>query len=494
MVSKIRGWIDECTEHHDRCVKYTQNQTFVPKRLINLKGHCRLESAESPVQYAALSYCWGRIEQPSTTKFNVALREYNLQYEELPQTLQDAILMTRMLGLDYLWIDAICIVQDDKEEWASEAARMGEIYSMAHIVLAATAANSATEGFLRPRDRLQKISSLVDPKNPFTVNARVVDTHDYDGGHIGLNKQPLSKRGWALQERALARRTVHFLRDEALFECRSSVICECGHLFHGHPYTSMAWLPDGEDLHAQVDLMWRAVVGDFTQRSLTHADDALPALSGMAQRILSLNPGRYFAGLWEREISHQLGWMVEPHLWAAGDRDKNPRPRPTFSWATFPGPVSFTFLSQPLCTLHSGNVVSLTSDMYGRVKEAFIQMRGRTMSGRNLVSSIEHLNDAKVEYSRKPSHVSIQIDGMHPVLVDPDSDDPQEILYEDLEAACDWDTVLCFILGKEHGHTISMLILQEVSGEDAFERIGIVIEFPDHAMDNLSPERIVTIV
>lgn len=495
MASKIRGWIDECTEHHNHCIDYTINKAFVPKRLINLKGRCRLESAKSPVRYAALSYCWGPIEQPSTTKSNVALRYNSFQYRELPQTLQDAILMTRMLGLDYLWIDAICIVQDDKEEWAGEAARMGEIYSMAHVVLVATAANNATEGFLRPRDRLQKITSLVDPENPITINARVVDTHDKDNRDTRLEKQPLSKRGWALQEKALAGRTVHFLRDEALFQCRSSVICECGHYSHAQVYrlnepvikrkSSRSW----DDFSA---VGWMSLVVDFTKRSLTQADDALPALSGIAQSKLPLYPGRYFAGIWERDIAHQLGWYVKPHQLVTGDRKRKPQPRPTFSWATFPGPISCDFLYRSHCAFHSGNAVPLAGDMYGQVKEAVIQMRGQTMSGWDLVGVIEDLDDTLDDYSR--AHLTVHIDGMHSIPLDPFLKDLMENSYEGLETACDWDTVLCFVLGEDFDKKICMLILQEVAGEDAFERIGVVKRFPKYAMDKLGPERIVTIV
>lgn len=495
MASKIRGWIDECTEHHNSCNDYNINEAFVPTRLINLKGRCRLESAESPVRYAALSYCWGPIEQPSTTKSNVALRYNGFQYKELPQTLQDAILMTRMLGLDYLWIDAICIVQDDKEEWAGEAAKMGEIYSMAHVVLAATAANNATEGFLHPRVRLQKLTSLVDPENPFTINARVVDTHDKDNRDTRLEKQPLSKRGWALQEKALARRTVHFLRDEALFQCRSSVICECGHYSHDPTYRSNEPVIKRKSSRSWNDFSavgWMSLVEDFTKRSLTQADDALPALSGIAQIELSLNPGRYFAGIWERDIAEQLGWYVKPHQLVTGDRKRKPQPRPTFSWATFPGPISFGYVYQPHCTFHSGNAVPLAGDIYGQVKEAFIQMRGQTMPGWDLVGVIEDLDDTLDDYRR--AHLTIRIDGMHSIPLDPYLKDLTENSYEGLETACDWDTVLCFVLGEDFYKTICMLILQEVAGEDAFERIGVVLNFPVDAMDKLGPERIVTIV
>ena len=493
MASKIRGWIDECTEFHNECIEYSTNKAFVPKRLINLKGRCRLESAESPVRYAALSYCWGPIEQPSTTKSNVALRYKEFQYRELPQTLQDAILVTRMLGLDYLWIDAVCIVQDDRDEWASEAAKMGDIYSMAHVVLAATAANSATEGFLRPRDRLQKITSLVDPENLFTINARVVDTHDKNNRDTQLEKQPLSKRGWALQERALACRTVHFLRDEVFFECKSSAICECGHHHSDRPDDRTYRITNVEYDEFNVHT-WILLVKDFTKRSLTQPDDALPALSGIARSKLPLNPGRYFAGIWERDIACQLGWFVKPHPLVTGDRTKKPQPRPTFAWATFPGPVSFDFMFEPLCTLHGGSVVPLAGDTYGQVKEACIQMYGQTLRGRDLVGIIENLIHTRDDDSQFYDRVIIQIDGMHSVSLAPYSNDPTGVLYEGLETACDWDAVLCFALGTGYNEEVLMLILQEVSGEDVFERIGVVRRFPYDLMDKLGPERIVTIV
>jgi hypothetical protein len=308
-----------------------------------------------------------------------------------------------MLGLDYIWIDSICIVQDDKEEWASEVARMGDIHSSAYVVLAATAANSAAEGFLRLRDRSQKIRSLIDPENLFTVNARVVDTHDYDQGPVQLVKQPLSKRGWALQERALAHRTVHFLRDEILFECRSSVSCECGR-FSDQPYGSMAWetgvkaLPPWDSLIASI---WLPLVVDFSECSLTHADDALPALSGIAQRTLSLNPGRYFAGMWERDVAHQLCWVVHlPSL--ATDGKRKPRPRPTFSWVNSSGPVSskFAYLEQTICALVAGRSVPLAGDVYGQVKEASIQMHGQTIPARSMIDRIEHMSDSEYQHTR----------------------------------------------------------------------------------------------
>jgi hypothetical protein len=305
----------------------------------------------------------------------------------------------------------------------------------------------------------------------------------------------------------LACRTVHFLRDEVVFECRSSAVCECGHHshgryydYHGGFYDPMSWFterfsPQRKKFNART---WVAIVRDFTKRSLTQADDALPALSGIAQRSLPMNPGRYFAGIWEHNIAYQLGWFVTRHPRVTGDRKKKPQPRPTFSWATFPGPVSFLLMSRPLCTLHSGSIVPLADDKYRQAKEAIIQMRGRTMLGRELVDNIEHLNDFTTGswrdvYGLRSFPVTIQIDGMPLIPFLPHRAEPEKYSYEGLGIACDWDTVLCFVLGDGLGK-ISMLILQQVSGEDAFERIGVVSEFPRDAMDKLGPERIVTIV
>jgi hypothetical protein len=449
--------------------------------------------------------------QPSTTKSNVALRYGKLEHKELPQTLQDAILMTRMLGLDYLWIDSICIVQDDKEEWASQASNMADIYSKAHVVLAATAARSATEGFLYARPRVQKILSLANPENPITVNARLVDAdnhdHAYDSAFVRLDNQPLSKRGWALQERALAHRTVHFLRDEIVVECRSGLTCECGHLYYGQPYPSFVWPPDFHKLASSsffpkheasiydrpIAFIWLKLVESFTARSLTYADDALPALSGIARRTLALEPGRYFAGIWERDISYQLGWTdisLDPH-----DEKKKVRPRPTFSWASSPRRVLWpiglnTIGFEPICVFVAGTSVPCTGDIYGQVKEVCIQMQGLTIQGRDLVDKFQ-LCDLRHSWIGPAIH----LDMMERFPRDKWSKNPKETWYEDLSTACDWDLVVCFALCKNFkDNVVSMLLLQAVPEEDAFERIGVVSQFPCRFFDESSTERTVTIV
>jgi hypothetical protein len=271
MIGRIQDWIEICLRDHVKCITSTVRDTFVPKRLIQIGQHnCRLLSSTSPVRYAALSYCWGTIKQLSTTKATVDMRYDDLQCQQLPQTIQDAIAMTRMLDLRYLWIDSICIIQDDREEWAQQAADMADIYSSAYVVLAATGVSNATDGFLHQRSQPLRITSLANgSEHPITISARVVNNHDIFQRAENLDNQPLSKRGWALQERSLAIRTVHFLPDEIMFECRSGRACECGRLPEGFHYNNIACPPETDSLHSGLHPSdWTHFVQLFKSRCL----------------------------------------------------------------------------------------------------------------------------------------------------------------------------------------------------------------------------------
>ncbi|KAF2127844.1 HET-domain-containing protein, partial [Dothidotthia symphoricarpi CBS 119687] len=282
MLSKIQSWIASCVATHHDCTIFNKS---IPKRLIKLDGDACLRSPETPVRYAALSYCWGSFKQPTTTKANVAIRYNHLNISNLPQTLKDAVVMTRKLGIDYLWIDSICIVQDDEDDWATESAKMGDLYSNAYVVLAATGAIVNNHGFIE---------------------------------QTRLSQFPLFKRGWTMQERLLATRTVHFLPDEVLYECKTSTRCECG-TKNDSTLNQITW-PPKEKPHnprwsheLEFSREWANIVSDYSKRHLTYANDVLPALSGIARRTLSIQPGKYIAGMWEKGIAFQLSWhTTEP--------------------------------------------------------------------------------------------------------------------------------------------------------------------------------------
>jgi hypothetical protein len=163
-----RYWIKECLESHEYCPKATE--AVLPTRVLDVSlfdstGDTRLfrgDGVRAP--YTALSYCWG-VPQPAST-ISVFLESYQKRIPllSLPRTVQDAIFTTRQLGLQYLWVDSLCIVQDSTDDKASEIANMGEIFRNATITILAARAKTCNEGFLQDRQPPQFPLSL--PEGP----------------------------------------------------------------------------------------------------------------------------------------------------------------------------------------------------------------------------------------------------------------------------------------------------------------------------------------
>lgn len=140
-------------------------------------------------------------------------RKSGIHLPDLPRTFLDAIIIARLLKLDYLWIDSLCICQDDAEDWARESSLMMSVYSNAHLVIAAGHATDSSVGIFhtRPSRATCKIplSSYADgdentASNVYALLLSPSDEYGFYGGDF--KTEPLSQRGWAFQERVLARR------------------------------------------------------------------------------------------------------------------------------------------------------------------------------------------------------------------------------------------------------------------------------------------------
>jgi hypothetical protein len=149
---KVLGWIDNCASTHSSCGPPPTAQT--PKRLIYVgesDDDCiHLVSpplSQGKFNYVALTHCWGGASIMSTNKANIESRQISISSNEIPKTFQDAIKVTRWLGVMYLWIDSFCIVQDDVLEWQTEAAKMADIYGGSWVVIAACQADNCSTGF-----------------------------------------------------------------------------------------------------------------------------------------------------------------------------------------------------------------------------------------------------------------------------------------------------------------------------------------------------------
>jgi hypothetical protein len=234
----IRGWLHDCSTKHKDC--QVVSREALPTRLIDVgTTHGALlrlvETREenftgiTRVEYVALSHPWGdtRFYTPFSTLRKDPSAGHELEkfkqaipYDELPATFKDAVDCTRELRVRYLWIDSICIIQGPDGDFAEEATKMEGVFSGAYCVLAASRAKSQQDGFLGPRSKTDFVTFQRGNEEPFYVS-RSIDSfskHVLEGS--------LNRRGWVLQERALARRTVYFTENQAYFECGNGVRCE----------------------------------------------------------------------------------------------------------------------------------------------------------------------------------------------------------------------------------------------------------------------------
>jgi hypothetical protein len=182
--------------------------------------------------YVALSHCWGKVwekltddekDKWSTTTRAKEGRMKGFQVDELLQTFRDAITVTQELGQQYLWIDSLCIIQDDPEDWKTESEKMDAVFQNAYCTIAATSAKDSTEGFLnRPEEKYSQYV-IVPKSSDGKVDICTSIDDDFDGDVI---KGVLNQRAWVLQERALSRRTIHFTKRQTYWECGGGVRCE----------------------------------------------------------------------------------------------------------------------------------------------------------------------------------------------------------------------------------------------------------------------------
>lgn len=236
----IRAWRDTCDKDHQGCYPWKTADELppMPTRVIDVGTTAEpvlrlVETAgeQLKAKYVALSHCWGQLtdeENFCTTTGTIESNKAAIPFGRLPKSFRDAVTVTREIGVQYLWIDSICIIQGDDGDWAAEAQKMGDVFGSAYCTLAASSAKSSTEGFLGREDIEPRVSRI--PRKTATVTTP-------DGSHLHLCRSidnfrddvegsVLASRGWVFQERALSRRTIHFTSTQLYWECGQGVHCE----------------------------------------------------------------------------------------------------------------------------------------------------------------------------------------------------------------------------------------------------------------------------
>jgi hypothetical protein len=226
----VRGWIAECGQKHPHCRSYKAAK--LPRRVIDVginDRHPSLYLSKGEVgAYLTISHCWGGRVSPCLERRSIQSMQEGIPLRTLPKTFQDAIIVTRRLSVRYLWIDALCIIQDDASDWSTEAAAMAEIYAGAFLNICALASPNSETGFLFPRTDGSVHFTAQDVKGHnqrlFCKLSEGDLDQKWDADGI------LQQRGWTLQERVLSRSNLCFPAPAKgrgmMWECRSRRLLE----------------------------------------------------------------------------------------------------------------------------------------------------------------------------------------------------------------------------------------------------------------------------
>ncbi|KAL7928638.1 heterokaryon incompatibility protein domain-containing protein [Trichoderma chlorosporum] len=211
------------SNHHQGCCPPPQPDTVLPDRVIDCSSVSNPKLIETGGKqhgfYVTLSYVWGG-PQPMTTSDN--LEEYTtkgLLMSKFPQTIQDAVQVTHNLGQRYLWIDALCIIQDSEQDKARQLGKMHSIYRNSYFTINVACAKSTHEGFLH-KARPQRVTTTriplpcLDGTMGSIWLAKPMDTDINDASHSYWDEiEPITYRAWRFQEKALPPRSLVFASD-----------------------------------------------------------------------------------------------------------------------------------------------------------------------------------------------------------------------------------------------------------------------------------------
>ncbi|KAH7403631.1 heterokaryon incompatibility protein-domain-containing protein [Cadophora sp. MPI-SDFR-AT-0126] len=332
-----KSWLSQCKNNkdgkHQECNK--RDSDYIPTRLLDirhaqLKSRLRLVCSElvpevfiEDREWMTLSHCWGEWgakENPILVKNNLKERqETGLEVADLPKTFQDAIEIAGWFGINWLWIDCLCIIQDSQEDWLNEARMMSQIYQNAQLNVSADTGADSRAGCFIERDEVDITPLQIGcPQISKTWMVLPDVMHMFDWM---LQATSLS-RAWIHRERQLARRVLHFTAGELVWECCgikgtafASETLPVGAPFENglfnmdHKYQigrlQQGLLEGDEETYAT----WNDICENLSEKKLTKPSDMPMVLSGLAKDFSNALPGdKYIAGLWRSTLPHSLLW------------------------------------------------------------------------------------------------------------------------------------------------------------------------------------------
>ncbi|RTE76033.1 hypothetical protein BHE90_009519 [Fusarium euwallaceae] len=354
-VAMIRIWLSRCERLHRSCD--FSGTLEMPTRLIHVGNpqtgrapRLVITAPATQERYLALSYCWG----PATDTFTLnssTIEEMLMGIDEsrVVAAHRDTFALARTLGIDYVWIDALCIIQGNKEDWEHESKLMAKVYGNAYLTVIAARSSDARNSFI--------VNHLQQRAPPCKIP---MDDSSSESAFIGEKRSrdlgPTETRGWCFQEKLLSRRTIIFAAEQLIFSCRSRSYNEDGFVGDDTSTSSLQSLLYGGDTdlstrREKLLKQWDWVVFTYTKRQLSNPHDVFAAIASIALPISEVLGSRYLAGLWECDLVRGLLWRPGHNMGTRFGPGTRPLPTrfapapvvraPSWSWAAIQGSVLY---------------------------------------------------------------------------------------------------------------------------------------------------------
>ncbi|KAK4194937.1 heterokaryon incompatibility protein-domain-containing protein [Triangularia verruculosa] len=356
-IASLKQWPEYCDEHHENCRPEPGRGTVENITLIDVQEHCLVKFLVAP-KYTTLSYVWGvlpdiletRTSNYASLQVPKALLASDV-LDRLPKTVQDAIKATQEMGERYLWVDRLCIVQDDEANKAQQIASMASIYANSQFTIIAADgadANSGPFGVSSPR------TFSVKPVLEFAPGCQMRPGPETEEARLFA---PWHNRAWTFQERLLSRRNLIFFRGSVIWQCKTSIWVEG---VAGEPdgiRFDDAWRTEKRrpahlafDNHFMLQLhtpkwpdfkQFESLVRQYQRRKMTYQTDGLRAFSGILDVLSRTYQGGFLHGMPNMFFDVAMLWEPQsgskPRLVAPGNTELL---FPSWSWASFQGSVA----------------------------------------------------------------------------------------------------------------------------------------------------------
>jgi hypothetical protein len=329
----IREWMTSCSTLHSAKCAQRWGPDLREIKLVDVTTRQIVATPDDCVEYVALSYVWGGVNQQSY--------KLHSKLQRLPQTIEDTIELVRQLGIRYLWADSLCIDQSDPADKEQQIKKMSSIYQGACLTIVALSGSSAHSGLARLRNirRIQpQLFCIVNGK-------RLVGLMPTLSQQIWCS--PWGQRAWTLQEALLSSRCLYISDHQLYFECNGMQCCEslndsrswAHHIRLPQSPNYGAWLTSktgGGCLRTSMELPSRRLerygskLTLYSYRSMTDPSDGLNAFSGILTFLEKLYPKGFHCGLPIEDFQWGL-------LWVAKGRSLRREGFPSWSWAGWQG-------------------------------------------------------------------------------------------------------------------------------------------------------------